>query len=133
MTLHPHGQDRFRDGPLPWRLTRPKSSQTTATRELKTCSFDSSGLAGFPLGRVLASPGVLLALEKAGQQPQEFLDRHASGDWGEVDSHDAEENEISLQNGLRLLSSYTTVTGDRLWIITEADRSATTLLLPEEY
>jgi len=58
---------------------------------------------------------------------------HANGDWGEVDSHDAKENEISLQSGLRLLSSYTTVTGDRLWIITEADRSATTLLLPEEY
>ena len=87
----------------------------------------------FPLGRVLATPGVLLALEKAGQQPQEFLDRHASGDWGEVDSHDAEENEISLHSGLRLLSSYTTGAGDRLWIITEADRSATTLLLPEEY
>jgi len=75
----------------------------------------------------------LLTLEKAGQQPQEFLDRHGNGDWGEVDSHDAKENEISLQSGLRLLSSYTTVTGDRLWIITEADRSATTLLLPEEY
>jgi hypothetical protein len=75
----------------------------------------------------------LLALEKAGQQAQEFLDRHAKGDWGEVDYHGAKENEMSLQTGLRLLSSYTTVTGDRLWIITEADRSATTLLLPEEY
>ena len=52
---------------------------------------------------------------------------------GEVDSHDARENEISLLRGFRLLSSYTTVAGDRLWIITEADRSATTLLLPEEY
>jgi hypothetical protein len=87
----------------------------------------------FPLGRVLATPGALEALEKAGQQPQEFLDRHAKGDWGEVDSHDAKENEISLQRGFRLLSSYTTVAGDKLWIITEADRSATTLLLPEEY
>ena len=87
----------------------------------------------FPLGRVLATPGVLLALEKAGQQPQEFLDRHANGDWGEVDSDDAKENEISLQTGLQLLSSYTMVTGDRLWIVTEADRSTTTLLLPEEY
>jgi hypothetical protein len=75
----------------------------------------------------------LLALEKAGQKPQEFLDRHANGDWGEVGSDGANENEISLQTGLRLLSGYTTVTGDRLWIITEADRSATTLLLPEEY
>jgi hypothetical protein len=87
----------------------------------------------FPLGRVLATPGVLLALEKAGQQPQEFLDRHAKGDWGEVDSHDARENEISLLRRFRLLSNYTTVAGDRLWLITAADRSATTLLLPEEY
>ena len=87
----------------------------------------------FPLGRVLATPGALEALEKAKQQPQEFLDRHTSGDWGEVDSHDAAESELSLQRGFRLLSSYTTRSGDKLWIITEADRSATTLLLPEEY
>ena len=85
------------------------------------------------LGRVLATPGVLLALEKAGQQPQEFLDQHASCDWAEVDSHDAKETEISLQRGFRILSSYTTSAGDWLWVITEADRSATTLLLPEEY
>jgi hypothetical protein len=87
----------------------------------------------FPLGRVLATPGALEALGKAGQQPQEFLDRHANGDWGEVDSSDARENEISLERGFRLLSSYTTRAGDKLWVITEADRSATTLLLPAEY
>ncbi|HYL15138.1 MAG TPA: hypothetical protein VEV41_19015 [Terriglobales bacterium] len=87
----------------------------------------------FPLGRLLATPGALEALEKASQQPEEFLDRHANGDWGELDSHDAKENEFSLQRSLRLLSSYTTAAGDKLWIITEADRSATTLLLPEEY
>jgi hypothetical protein len=89
--------------------------------------------ARFPLGRLLATPGALQALEKAGQQPQEFLDRHSKGDWGELDSHDIRENEFSLARGLRLLSSYTTAAGDKLWIITEADRSATTLLLPEEY
>ena len=87
----------------------------------------------FSLGRILATPGALEALGKAGQQPQEFLDRHAKGDWGEVDSQDAAENELSLLRGFRLLSSYTTRSGDKLWIITEADRSATTLLLPEEY
>jgi hypothetical protein len=87
----------------------------------------------FPLGRVLATPGALEALRKASQQPQEFLDRHARGDWGELDSHDAAENELSLLRGFRLLSSYTTRSGDKLWIITEADRSATTLLLPGEY
>jgi hypothetical protein len=89
--------------------------------------------ARFPLGRLLATPGALQALEKAGQQPQEFLDRHSKGDWGELDSHDIRENEFSLGRGLRLLSSYTTAAGDKLWIITEADRSTTTLLLPEEY
>ena len=87
----------------------------------------------FPLGRILATPGALEAIEKASQQPQEFLDRHVNGDWGEVDRHDAEENEFSVRRGFRLLSSYTTAAGDKLWIITEADRSATTLLLPEEY
>ena len=87
----------------------------------------------FPLGRVVATPGALEALEKAGQLPEEFLDRHSQGDWGELDSHDIRENEISLQSGFRLLSSYTTAAGDRLWVITEADRSATTLLLPEQY
>lgn len=94
-------------------------------RQLQSCRF--------LLGRVLATPGALRALEKAGQQPQEFLERHANGDWGDVDSQDAKENEISLQRGFRLLSSYTTSAGDRLWLTTEADRSATTLLLPEEY
>jgi hypothetical protein len=75
----------------------------------------------------------LLALENAGQQPQEFIDRHANGDWGEVDPDGAKENEISLQRGSRVLSSYTTSAGDKFWVITEADRSATTLLFPEEY
>jgi hypothetical protein len=55
------------------------------------------------------------------------------GDWGELESSDSEENEYSVAHGLRLLSSYTTIAGEKLWIITEADRSATTMLLPEEY
>ena len=87
----------------------------------------------FPLGRIVATPGALQALEAAGQQPAKFLDRHASGDWGELDDEDKRENEFSVHNGLRILSAYTTSGGDKLWIITEADRSATTILLPEEY
>jgi len=97
----------------------------------------------FPLGRIVATPGALQALEAAGQQPAQFLDRHVSGDWGELDEEDKRENEFSVRNGLRILSAYplerlfsragTTSGGDKLWIITEADRSATTLLLPEEY
>jgi hypothetical protein len=58
---------------------------------------------------------------------------HARGDWGELSADDVAENEFSLQNGFRLLSSYATASGQKLWVITEADRALTTLLLPDEY
>jgi hypothetical protein len=87
----------------------------------------------FELGRIVATPGALRALEAAEQQPAEFLDRHVKGDWGDLDDEDKQENEFSVRNGFRILSAYTTSAGEKIWIITEADRSATTLLLPEEY
>ena len=87
----------------------------------------------FELGQVVATPGALRALQKAEQLPAEFLDRHVAGDWGELDDEDRQENAFSVRNGFRILSAYTTSAGDKIWIITEADRSATTLLLPEEY
>ena len=87
----------------------------------------------FPLGQVVVTPGALHALEEAGQSPVDFLRRHVTGDWGELGDEDREENELSVVQGFRILSSYTLSTGEKLWIITEADRSATTLLLPEEY
>jgi hypothetical protein len=87
----------------------------------------------FPLGQIVATPGALAALERANQPPTCFLARHAIGDWGELEPSDAAENEYGIAHGFRLLSSYTTIAGEKLWIITEADRSATTLLLPEEY
>ncbi|HTZ59919.1 MAG TPA: hypothetical protein VMB49_17545 [Acidobacteriaceae bacterium] len=90
-------------------------------------------LARFPLGRVVATPGALQALEESGESPGVFLKRHLTGDWGEVDDHDRRENELSVIQGFRLLSAYTLSNGTKLWIITEADRSATTLLLPSEY
>jgi hypothetical protein len=65
--------------------------------------------------------------------PLEFIVRDAAGDWGELDEHDRQEHELSLVHGFRLLSAYTLSNGNRIWIITEADRSATTLLLPSEY
>jgi hypothetical protein len=74
----------------------------------------------------------LEALRKAGEDPVRFLSRHASGDWGDLDAHDRRENELALEHGRRLLSSYPAGEG-RVWVITEADRSVTTLLLPEEY
>jgi len=87
----------------------------------------------FELGQIVATPGALAALKKAGQQPCEFLTRHVNREWGDLDEEDRKENEYSLEHGFRLLSAYKTNAGDRLWIITEADRSVTTLLLPEEY
>jgi len=81
----------------------------------------------------VATPGALQALEKAEQLPAEFLDRHVNGDWGEVPDADKQENELSVEQGFRVLSAYTTSTGDHIWVLTEADRSATTLLLPKEY
>jgi hypothetical protein len=85
------------------------------------------------LGRTLATPGALRALEEAEQTPDDFLARHETGDWGEVGDEDWDENELSLREGFRLLSAYRLRTGVTIWIITEADRSATTILLPEEY
>ena len=87
----------------------------------------------FALGQVVATPGALRALQKAEQAPAEFLNRHISGDWGEVPEEDKQENDYSVRHGLRIVSAYTTSAGEKIWIITEADRSATTLLLPEEY
>ena len=90
-------------------------------------------LARFPLGRIVATPGALAALEQVGESPGAFIKRHVTGDWGELDEEDRRENEFSVTHGFRLLSAYKLPDGTRLWIITEADRSATTLLLPSEY
>jgi len=87
----------------------------------------------FPLGRIVATPGTLEALQDAGQDPMEFLQRHQAGDWGDLCEADKQENEFSLKNGYRLLSAYTTTNNVKVWLITEADRSATTLLRPGEY
>ena len=87
----------------------------------------------FPLGQIVATPGALAALEKSSEEPSTFLARHLSGDWGDLSEEDRKENEFSLAHGLRLLSTYTLKNGDKLWIISEADRSSTTLLLPNEY
>lgn len=87
----------------------------------------------FPLGRLVATPGALDAMNDAGQSPSMFLSRHQSGDWGEVSKEDAQENELSVEQGFRIISAYTLSSGVKIWIITEADRSATTILLPSEY
>ena len=86
----------------------------------------------FFLGQIVTTPGALKLLEEADEDPYLLLTRHRSGDWGELDTHDRQENEFSLKHGWRILSSYP-VGGKTVWIITEADRSVTTILLPEEY
>ena len=86
----------------------------------------------FRLGKLVATPG---ALEAAPSQDalMDLVQRHESGDWGDLDAHDQRENEIAVKRGgLRILSAYE-LGGTRFWIITEANRSSTTILLPEEY
>ena len=85
----------------------------------------------FPMGRLLMTSGVRDSVGRS--DIESLLQRHNRGDWGELDEHDRAENELSLQEGLRLLSAYTDSKGQKVWVITEADRSATTVLLPEEY
>lgn len=87
----------------------------------------------FPLGQVVATPGAMTTMEEAGHIPPEFLLRHQHGDWGELGEEDKQENEHALLVGSRLLSAYDTRLQERLWVITEWDRSVTTLLLPSEY
>lgn len=87
----------------------------------------------FPLDRLVATPGALALLRNAGEDLlPTLLERHRSGDWGDVPEEDARENEFSVRHGFRIVSSYR-VAVEQLWILTEADRSVTIILLPEEY
>jgi hypothetical protein len=87
----------------------------------------------FPLGQVVATPGALAALAEANQSPWALLQRHGRGDWGDIPVEDQQENDFSVPQALRILSAYTLSTGVKLWLLTEADRSYTTVLLPAEY
>ncbi len=83
----------------------------------------------FPLGHIYATSGAIEALQEAGQQAAE----HQSGEWGEMCEEDKQENDFALHKRLRIFSAYYTRNGEKLWVITEADRSVTTILLPAEY
>ena len=87
----------------------------------------------FHLGQVLLTPGALDALRDARQLSHEFLRRHARLEQGELHDEDHKENLFSVDKRLRIFSAFKTAQGVKLWIITEADRSATTILLPSEY
>ena len=90
-------------------------------------------MSGFELGRIVATPGALEAFREAGELEFPYLMKHLLGDWGEVDPNDRRANDKALKDGTRVLSAYTLADGTRIWIITEADRSSTCLLLPSEY
>jgi hypothetical protein len=90
-------------------------------------------VSGFELGRIVATPGAHEAFREAGEVEFPYLTRHLLGDWGEVDGHDQRANKQALKEGTRLLSAYTLPGGRKVWIITEADRSSTCILLPSEY
>ena len=89
-------------------------------------------------GRIVATPGVLTALEASGETPFPYLARHIQGDWGDLSEEDKAENELSLREGFRILSAYRLSNGTKIWIITEAAndqgvRESTCILLPSEY
>jgi len=85
----------------------------------------------FPLGQIVITRNALDTLDPT--DVQRALQRHASGNWGDVGPEDWQENELSLREGFRLLSVYHDAKGTKFWIITAADRSTTTVLLPEDY
>lgn len=95
----------------------------------------------FSLGRIVATPAALAALEKVDQTPLIYLQRHASGDWGEaLDAEDKQANAQALKDGTRILSAYLLPDETKIWIITDGvintdtgERYATTVLLPEDY
>lgn len=89
----------------------------------------------FPLGQVVATPDALAALEEANESALPLLSRHQSGDWGnDLSEEDRQLNDEAVRDGSRILSSYVLdATGQKVWVITEADRSSTCVLLPENY
>ena len=86
----------------------------------------------FKLGQTVATPGALEAMEQAGISPMDLLRRHLRGDWGDLDKEDKQSNDQALSLGDRIFSAYKFDT-IKFWVITECDRTATTILLPEEY
>lgn len=93
----------------------------------------------FHLGKIVATPGIIEAFTKTGENMASYLVRHASGDWGELSEHDQNANEMALKTGGTLMSAYFLKDGTKIWIITDPEidsqhrRYATTFLLPEEY
>ena len=103
---------------------------------METTTDASRGQQGtrlFSLGQIVSTPGAIQALETAGNSASEYLVRHVMGQWGDLCPEDKQANDEAVIDDLRILSAYRLNDGVKIWIITECDRSATTLLLPEEY
>jgi hypothetical protein len=105
----------------------------SANHNTLTKGETTAGAARFPLGSLYLTPGAVEALEEARQPPQEFINRHARLEQGELCGEDYRENLFSVDKPLRIFSAFKTSQGVKLWVITEADRAATTILRPEEY
>ncbi len=99
----------------------------------RTTTDTTPHLVRFPLGQIVATQGAFNALQEAGQSTQEFISRHARLEQGELSNEDYRENLFSVDKSLRIFSAFKTARGVKLWIITEANRSSTTILLPSEY
>lgn len=87
----------------------------------------------FSLGSIVSTPAALEAFARTGQDPRVFIQRHITGDWGDLPEADKQENDVSIDINLRILSAYTLSDQTKIWIITEADRSSTCVLLPDDY
>lgn len=87
----------------------------------------------FQLGKVVATPGAVETLAEAQTSAWTLLSRHVTGDFGDVDADDRQANLDAIKDQARILSAYTLKTGERLWVLTEADRSSTCVLRPDEY
>lgn len=96
-------------------------------------AIESEAMSKFSIGHMYATPAAFEAIGRAGLHPRTLLDRHQAGDWGDVDEEDKRANDTALKIKARLLSAYILAGGVKIWIITEADRSSTTILLPDEY
>ncbi len=87
----------------------------------------------FELGQVVATPGALAALEQHQISPLTLISRHVGADFGDIDQQDWQTNLAALRYGQRIVSAYTIAPDTVIWVITEGDRSTTTLLMPSEY
>jgi hypothetical protein len=117
-------------------IVAPDATRSDATGNKRS---NSMNLSKFELGVLVATPAALATLTKAGINPAHLLKRHVSGDWGDLDAHDKAENEAAiahegdLQQMFRVFSSYKLPNGEKVWVITECDRSSTCTLLPSDY